>query len=196
VDGRDSFDPHMAESAGVNLKNLLWVRCRNMDQCLRATDLLLQGGGFGMVAVDVSDIPAETVRHVPLNVWFRFRRAVENTATILLLLEREANAKTCASLVLRLQADSARWHVTQRDGNPQRRHSIANVLDGFQVRAEVARLRVQAAAAVYSHDRFIVRDNFASRDDRGVSVETVFKTQTTWGYPSGGLPGEACLNKS
>ena len=49
IDGRDAFDPYSAEAAGVKLKNLLWVRCRNVDQSLRATDLLLQGGGFGMV---------------------------------------------------------------------------------------------------------------------------------------------------
>jgi recombination protein RecA len=100
VDRRDTFDPHSAEVAGVKLKNLLWVRCRNMDQSLRATDLLLRSGGFGMVALDVSDIPAETVHRVPLNVWFRFRRAVEDTATILLFFERESNAKTCARELL------------------------------------------------------------------------------------------------
>ena len=84
------------------LEQLLWVRCRNMDQALRATDLLMQGGGFGMIALDLSDIPPETVRYVPLNVWFRFRRAVEDTPTIFMVLEQESNAKTCASLVLRM----------------------------------------------------------------------------------------------
>src|SRR6201988_209579 len=78
VDGRDGFDPHAAEAAGVELKQLLWVRCRNIDQALRATDLLLQGGGFGLIALDLSDLPPETIRHVPLHVWFRFRRAVED----------------------------------------------------------------------------------------------------------------------
>src|SRR5262249_37527973 len=56
VDARDAFDPETAEAAGVRLERLLWVRCREISQALRATDLLLQGGGFGMVAVDMSDI--------------------------------------------------------------------------------------------------------------------------------------------
>src|ERR1700722_9403890 len=103
VDGRDSFDPHSAEAAGVELKQLLWVRCRNIDQALRATDLLIQGGGFGLLALDLSDIAPRLVRPEPLNVGFRFRRAVEDTPTILVLLDQEANAKTCASLVLRLE---------------------------------------------------------------------------------------------
>lgn len=35
VDGSDNFDPHSAQAAGVELKQLLWVRCRNIDQALR-----------------------------------------------------------------------------------------------------------------------------------------------------------------
>src|SRR5438270_1135909 len=109
VDARDSFDPLTANAAGIALEKLLWVRCQNINQALRAMDLLIQAGGFGMVAVDLSDVPTKTVRQVPLNAWFRFRRAVEDTPTILLLLEQEPNAKTCASLVLRLEAGDARW---------------------------------------------------------------------------------------
>jgi hypothetical protein len=62
VDARDSFDPHTASAAGVALQQLLWVRCRNIEQALRSTDLLIQGGGFGLVAVDLSDVPSQTVR--------------------------------------------------------------------------------------------------------------------------------------
>ena len=109
VDARDSFDRLTGDAAGIDLKKLLWVRCQNIDQALRAMDLLIQSGGFGMVAVDLSDVPTKTVRQVPLNAWFRFRRAVEDTPTILLLIEQESNAKTCASLVLRLEGVGASW---------------------------------------------------------------------------------------
>ena len=90
------------------LEQLLWVRCRDIEQALRATDLLLRGGGFGLIAVDLADIEPRTVRGVALNTWFRFRRAVEDTPSILLLVEQESNAKTCASLVLRLEAEARR----------------------------------------------------------------------------------------
>ncbi len=92
VDARDSFDPHSAQAAGVRLEQLLWIRCRNMDQAVRATDLLIQAGGFGMIALDLSDIPPQAVRYVPLNVWFRFRRAVEHTPTIFVICEQESTA--------------------------------------------------------------------------------------------------------
>ena len=47
VDGNDAFDPASAAASGVELKRLLWVRCHKLDQVLKSTDLLLQGGGFG-----------------------------------------------------------------------------------------------------------------------------------------------------
>ena len=72
-----------------------------LEQVLKVTDLLLQGGGFGMVALDLGDIPAESARRIPLTSWFRFRRAVEPTATVLLLVEQEPCAGTCASLLVR-----------------------------------------------------------------------------------------------
>jgi len=144
IDGRDAFDPHSAELAGVELKRLLWVRCRNIDQALRATDLLLQGGGFGMVALDLGDIPPETVRYVPLNAWFRFRRAVEDTPTIFMVLEQESNAKTCASLVLRMGEQAAKWRKTGSGGDRDReifRQPHACLFEGAAIRAEVMRMQ-------------------------------------------------------
>src|ERR1700732_177152 len=69
VDARDRFDPLTGNAAGIALDKLLWVRCQNIDQALRAMDLLIQAGGFGMVAVDLSDIPTRTVGRAALNTW-------------------------------------------------------------------------------------------------------------------------------
>jgi hypothetical protein len=166
VDARDSFDPLTANSAGIDLKKLLWVRCQNIEQALRATDLLIQAGGFGMVAMDLSDVPTGTVRQVPLNAWFRFRRAVEDTPTILLLLNQEPNAKTCASLVLKLETKEARWSgasppvaqalmFTLRNEGPVRPETaprflsalpnfpFSRLLQGFAVHGNVVRSRIQ-----------------------------------------------------
>jgi hypothetical protein len=85
-----------------------------LEQVLKVTDLLLQSGGFGMVVLDLGDVLAESARRVPLTSWFRFRRAVEPTATVLLLIEQEPCAKTCASLVVRLERET----VCARDSAP------------------------------------------------------------------------------
>lgn len=149
VDASDSFDPASASTVGVELERLLWVRCGKstsgrvereagprttprsggfafseaLEQVLKVTDLLLHAGGFGMVVLDLGDIPAESVRRIPLTSWFRFRRAVEPTGTVLLLIEQEPCAKTCASLVLHLRSMEIRKstsHTEQSRGTEQR----------------------------------------------------------------------------
>jgi recombination protein RecA len=191
VDGRDGFDPHAAEAAGVELKQLLWVRCRNIDQSLRATDLLLQGGGFGLIALDLSDIPPETIRHVPLNVWFRFRRAVEDSPTVLMLLEQESNAKTCASLVLQLGAGLARWSVTPMpppDAHTASlfRYPAACLLDSLEARAEVLSSRMQPANGVSRTIGAIGMPSAAGMAAAGMAGPAgMFANKALWGYFSG-----------
>ena len=109
VDAQDAFDPASSQASGVFLPKLLWVRSHGLEQAFRCLDLLLQGGGFGFVVLDIADAPVRLVRKVPLNVWFRLRRAVEDTSTILLVLSQESNAKTCASLVLRVEREATQW---------------------------------------------------------------------------------------
>ena len=110
IDPAGTFDPTSAATIGVDLERLLWIRTgRDIDQTLKATDLLLQGGGFGLIGVDLGEFPLATVRRIPLSSWFRLQRAVEDTPTILLFLNRDSSLKTCASLVLRLQLDCTDW---------------------------------------------------------------------------------------
>jgi recombination protein RecA len=207
IDARDSFDPAVASAAGVALQQVLWVRCQNADQALRATDLLIQAGGFGLVAVDLSDIAPKIVRYVPLNAWFRFRRAVEDTSTILMVLEQEANAKTCASLVLRLEARPAEWSeaslstcggkkttqrrrvrevAQRRNDDPSGageqnflRNSMARLFRGFEIGADVVRTRVQDVNEVMAINDFSPqRTGF----DSGSKQErfAIFGTATNW----------------
>jgi len=173
VDARDSFDPLTGNAAGIALDKLLWVRCQNIDQALRAMDLLIQAGGFGMVAVDLSDVPTKTVRQVPLNAWFRFRRAVEDTPTILLLLEQESNAKTCASLVLRLEAGEAQWAASERSSC----YPFAKLLRGFSVRSDLVRSRIQMPVQQVINIRGTAI--FGCAPTRSADRE-MFETQTVW----------------
>ena len=75
-----------------------------LGQALRVTDLLLQSGGFGLVILDLGDVPFKITRRIPLTSWFRFQRAIEHTPTILFVITQEPCAQTCASLLLKMQA--------------------------------------------------------------------------------------------
>jgi recombination protein RecA len=165
VDASDAFDPASAAAAGVELARLLWVRCngpmtrwpddpiqitrspdrsiiRSLEQALKAADLLLQAGGFGLVALDLGDVPPALACRVPLTSWFRFRRAVERTPTVLLLLEQESCARTCASLVLRLQNQQSAFS-SQHSANPSVDPTPARLLRGLKLQVEVVHSRLR-----------------------------------------------------
>jgi hypothetical protein len=146
-----------------------------LDHALRATDLLLQGGGFSLIALDLSDVSSKNIRHVPLHVWFRLRRAVENTPTILVLLNRESQAKMCASLVLRLEAEPAcRITVPEICDPGFLQHSLSCLFDGFEVHAERIRSRVQSVADAYGgHGSVPIIAN---------GMTSTFKTKALWSY--------------
>ncbi len=127
VDAGDAFHPASAESAGVALDRLLWIRCgHDAAKAMKAADLLISGGGFGLVAIDLGDTPAAILRRIPLHAWFRLRRAVENTPTALIALGVEANAKTCASLVVECARREAQWSGARR---------VSRMLDGIGIEA-------------------------------------------------------------
>jgi len=73
-----------------------------LKQVLKTTDLILQSGGFGLVALDLAGIPEKFVRRIPLASWFRFQRTVEHTKTALLVVSEFPCAQTCATLAVRL----------------------------------------------------------------------------------------------
>ncbi|MDQ6677790.1 MAG: DNA recombination/repair protein RecA [Acidobacteriota bacterium] len=99
IDASDSFDPRTAAEAGVQLPNLLWVRCGGgAENALKAADLIVQAGGFGVVALDLAGIPARDARRISLASWFRLRGAVEKTPTALVVVEQELNAHSCSTL--------------------------------------------------------------------------------------------------
>lgn len=130
-----------------------------LDQALKALDLLIQSGGFGLVIVDLGDIPAEQARRIPLTSWFRFRRAVENTPTILMVLAKDSCAKTCASLVMRLSADprrsgeksspltiGSRFAKQEQNTNDEYLTHVS-LLDGLNVHVDVLRARLERKPA-------------------------------------------------
>jgi hypothetical protein len=110
VDASDAFDPASAAASGVALERLLWIRTGgNAEHALKATDLLLQAGGFGIVAMDLGDIAPETARRISLASWYRLRRAVENTTTALVVIERTPLARACATLALECARGRIQW---------------------------------------------------------------------------------------
>jgi len=110
VDTDDSFDPVSAAAAGVALSQLLWIRCgHNADHALKAVDYLVHAGGFGVVVLDLCQVHPRIANRIPISYWYRFRRAIENTPTILALAEKQPTSKSCASLILEVERKKTAW---------------------------------------------------------------------------------------
>lgn len=102
-----------------------WSR---LDQALRATDLLLQAGGFSAIVLDMGSVAPEFALRVPLATWFRYRAAAERTHASVLLLTQQACTKSSAGVVLTLRPDGI-----CSEGS--------TVLTGAEHRVEIARER-------------------------------------------------------
>ena len=112
VDTNDVFAPAAAAAAGMNFDRLLWVRCAgNLENAFKATDLLLHAGGFGLVILDLGDVPGKEAQQIISSWWYRFRRTVEDRPTVLTVISEEACTRSCAALALELKG-TPEWSRT------------------------------------------------------------------------------------
>lgn len=130
VDSRGAFDPLSASAAGVNLRRLLWVRCDGrLEHVFKAADLLLHNGGFGVVVLDLCEVPSRDLNRIPLSYWYRFRLAVENSPTRLIVAGDQPLVKSCARAQLEVKRECFLWrgpvfHGIQFETQSRRQHRV------------------------------------------------------------------------
>jgi hypothetical protein len=133
VDTLDRFDPASAVAGGVDLTRLLWVRGhdvpltpqalepgwepsrpratrtrdsivgRALDRAVKAANLVLHAGGFGLVALDLADVPLDALRDLPFNTWMRLQRVVGGSDTACVIVADLPLARSAGGVSLRLQ---------------------------------------------------------------------------------------------
>jgi hypothetical protein len=133
IDTLDRFDPASVAAAGVDLARVLWVRgqdvpltqlalapgwepsrprygrtrdsviARALDRAIKAVNLVLQSGGFGLVALDIADVPLDVVRDLPFNTWMRLQRVVDASDTACVLVADVPSARSAKGVSIRLQ---------------------------------------------------------------------------------------------
>jgi hypothetical protein len=94
---------------------------------LRAADLLLHAGGFGVVVLDLPEVAPEVWNRIPTSWWYRFQRAAEHTPTILLLCTERAQARACAQTSIELTAPSVHWQGNSSLALLHRVHTLAQM---------------------------------------------------------------------
>jgi recombination protein RecA len=168
-----------------------------LEQVLRATDLLLESGGFGLIVLDLGDLPPQSARHIPLTTWFRFRRAIEYTPTILLAIEQHPIAGSCSSLLLKLGASDRLLSVDESAAERRQNaaHSLPRASRGGVSRGLVSaneqapegrkRMNPTAQTEYPAHTQLLTGLNITaelirSRLDRKPAHSVAFATKTAW----------------
>jgi RecA/RadA recombinase len=134
VDVGGALDPRAAAACGVSLPALLWIRCApdQPQQAMKAADLVVAAGGFGMVAIDLG----EARPRIPDAAWLRLQHAARNQATTVLIAGPTRAARAFAATAIELGPRTPRFLT---DG--------PMLFDGVDARAVCARaLRHQSAA--------------------------------------------------
>jgi hypothetical protein len=132
VDTNNAFDPKSATRAEINCERLLWIRCaNNLEHAFKATDLLLQGGGFGLVLLDLGDVPAKSAKQIISSWWYRFRRTLEATPTALVVIAEESCVRSCATLALELRGEGCLWS----SNGDEPRNRLSEVLNKKKTRS-------------------------------------------------------------
>jgi len=131
-----------------------------IEQALRTTDLLLQGGGFSAIVFDLGGIAPEHASRVPLATWFRYRAAAEQTQASILLLTQHSCAKSSVELLLRLQTGNTRRDET-------------TIFTGIDHQIEVVRRRFSQAPT----------NVIPLRKPPQRATTTSWQSRTTWAGP-------------
>ena len=136
ADQRAAMEARQRTEAPVILGSSLQRREKpwnRLENAIRATDQILQSGGFRVVVLDLASVPHDQALRIPSATWFRFRRAAQDSDAIFLLLTQVACARSSALCVLDCSV-----------GIPS---SSQNVLCGLSRSVEVARQRLSSPFA-------------------------------------------------
>ena len=168
VDTFDRFDVASAMAAGIDLDRLLWIRGqaitraqgagigdrgalldRTLDRAIKALNLVLQAGGFGVVAIDLADVPLLELKRLPFTTWLRVQRAVEGSDTACVLVTPEPLARSAGGLTLTL-GGAAQW-TGSSDRSRLLRGVDVNVRVVSPRRRVDGEVRLGATATITSH---------------------------------------------
>ena len=116
IDPLDMFDPVSAAANGVDFTRMLWVRgestssaraslsCdygtlqKSMDRAVKALNLVLQAGGFGLVALDLGEVAPQAIKRLPYTTWLRLHRVIEGSETACVLIGSEPMTRSAGGV--------------------------------------------------------------------------------------------------
>jgi recombination protein RecA len=127
IDPLDMFDPVSASvAAGIDFTRMLWIRgeaptsarvslsCdygtlqKTLDRAVKALNIVLQAGGFGVVVLDLAEVATQTIKRLPYTTWLRLQRVIEGSETACVLIGSEPIARSAGGVTVQMTSSGAR----------------------------------------------------------------------------------------
>ena len=110
VDAANGFDPVTATLAGVELDNLLWIRCGgDIEKAFISADYLVQAKGFGAIWLNLCGLSTRQLRMVPKTYWYRYRTRIKETPTLFIVTSPEPVTGSAANQALNFTREQVEW---------------------------------------------------------------------------------------
>jgi hypothetical protein len=150
VDVPGAFDPCSLEAAGADLARILWLsfdkkpssmrgafisKERERRGELKAAEMLLEAGGFGLVVIDFGAMRYPLSQSASL----RLARAAERSGTAVLALANHRVCGTFAALTLSMSKLRASFSRLGREGCREGYKDAPALFDGLRIEAAVER---------------------------------------------------------
>ncbi|MGC1676421.1 MAG: ATPase domain-containing protein [Candidatus Binataceae bacterium] len=147
IDAAGAFDPTSIAAAGVELARVLWAsipreasRTRPTSsregRVLKAAEMVLEAGGFGLIVVDFGDI----FRAIPDSAVLRIARAAERSGTAVIAIAPRRICGTFAALSLTMNRAGASFSRI-RPGAPA-------LFDGLKLEPVITRNKLGGSGAI------------------------------------------------
>jgi hypothetical protein len=145
VDGKRAFDPKGLPQAELN--RLLWTRCREAWEAMKAADLAVRDGNIPLVVLLLTLNPPAELRRIPATAWHRLQMLAEKSSVTLMVFTPQAQIG-CARLRLSVSGTFAleKLHECRRELMPALEVRVARRRMGSGRKSEDEELRRAACA--------------------------------------------------
>ena len=124
IDPLDLFDPVSAAAHHIDFQRMLWVRGeassssrvslsleygtlqKSLDRGVKALNIVLQAGGFGLVVLDLGEVAPQAIKRLPYTTWLRLQRVIEGSDTACVLIGSEPIARSSGGVTVVLGSGS------------------------------------------------------------------------------------------
>ena len=95
-----------SSSARVSVSCEYGTLQKSLDRAVKAINIVLQAGGFGLVVIDLGEVATQSIRRLPYTTWLRLHRVIEGSETACVVIGSEPIARSSGGVTIQLASGS------------------------------------------------------------------------------------------